>query len=153
MKTVRMLIAAVAACLATGSLAQAENPQLRKEIEAVYAKWDALVAKGDLKGLIAMLDPSFVSTDTQGKVTNYEETKKFMASIFKTTKDARMKSTVNHIQAQSHEVVAWMTMKVSFKMKKGDKWVPTTFTGRFAETLKRIDGRWKFVASQEFPPE
>ena len=137
---------------ATSAFAQSENPQIRKEIEAVYLKWDKMVAKQDVHGLLAMLDKSFVQTDRNSKVTYYPQVKQQVLSMPMIAKNCKSHITIHEIGEQGNEVVAWITMKVTFQARKGSGWEQRTHTGRYAETLRRINGQWKFVASQEFPP-
>src|SRR6185503_12490406 len=118
--------------IASLAFAQSENPTLRKEIQAVYTSFDKMVAAGDVKGICALLDPSFIATDLNGKTTNAAEAKKEMANMMKTIRDQKSQITVNQIQEQGGEVVAWVTMRASGKIKQGDKWVPMVLTQRFA---------------------
>jgi len=148
---IRTLFATLIALASSLAAAQAEDPQLRKEIQQVYTRWDKAAAAGDVDTMISMIDPSFVAIDKNGKVTNYADARKQFQGIFKTIKDPKSKITVNQIQEQGDEVVAWITMTVSFKAKQGDKWAPVSFTAKFAETLKRVGGQWKFVLAQELP--
>jgi ketosteroid isomerase-like protein len=133
------------------AFAQAEDPQVRKEIQRHYAKWDKLVAEGDFKSLFAMLDPSFVGMDKNGRAANCAAAKKQIESMFKNVREPKSKIVVKQIQSQGSEVVAWVSMTASFKMKQGSSWKPMSFTSNFAETLKKIDGQWRFTASQELP--
>jgi ketosteroid isomerase-like protein len=151
MKAIRVVALAILGLCGAIAFAQGESPIVRKEIEAVYEKWDRLVAKQDLKSLLAMIDKSFVMTDAEGKTMNYADMKKQMSSMVGSVRDCKSQITVNQIQEQGNEVVAWVTMKSSFKMKDGSKWVPVSFTARVAETLRKINGEWKFVAAQELP--
>jgi ketosteroid isomerase-like protein len=151
MKTLRLAISFLAMALGAAAFAQAENPQIRKEIEAVYLKWDMLVAKGDTKGLLAMIDKSCAMTDIEGQTHYYPEVKKEFESMFKGVRNQKSTITIHEIQEQGSEVVAWVSMKISFQQKQGNKWTPVSFTGRYAETLRRIGGQWKFVAAQELP--
>jgi ketosteroid isomerase-like protein len=152
MQPIRRALLAVLLILGAGAaLAQPENPALRKEIQEVYAMWDKFVAKKDVEGAIGMLHPTFISIDKNGRTTNYEQVTKTFRSMMGMFRDPKMKIVVDQIQEQGAEVVAWVSMSISFKMKQGDKWVPASHKAKFAETLKKFDGEWKFVASQELP--
>lgn len=146
-----MRFAAIVFVLATalGALAQAENPQIRKEIQAVYAQWDKYVAAKNIEGLMSMLDKSFVGMDEEGNAATYAEVRQHMKSMAGSIADIKSKITVDHVYVQGDEVVAWVTMKLDMKFKGSN--ATETFTGKFAETLKKFDGKWKFVSSQGFP--
>ena len=130
---------------------QGENPEVRKELQKFYAKFDKACMAGDVKTLNSMIHPSFVQTHADGSTSNAAQVKKEIAGMVKISKDAKCKITVDQIQSQGSEAVAWVTMKMSFKMKQGAKWNPMSFTSKFAETLKKVNGNWMFVASQELP--
>jgi ketosteroid isomerase-like protein len=144
---VKLIAVALLGALAVSAVSQGEDPQIRREIQAVYAKWDKLVGEGNVKALMAMIDPSFVATDAEGNTMSYGEVRKMFEDMLKSLREPKSKITVNQIQQQGDEVVAWVTMKASAKMKQGDKWVPMAFTMKFAETFKRVNGQWKFIAS------
>lgn len=137
--------------LASLAFAQGENPQVRQELQKFYAKWDQACIKGDVKALTSMIHPTFVQTHANGKTSNAAQVKKEMAGVIKISKDAKCKIKIDQIQSQGDEAVAWVTMKMSFKMKQGNKWMPMSFNMKFAETLKKFNGNWMFVASQELP--
>lgn len=131
--------------------AQAENPKLRKQIEAVYAKWDRLVAKKDLDGLWAMLDPSFVGVDLDGNRATAAEGRKHFEGLLAEMHDLRSTIKVDQVQGNSDEVVAWVTATVAWKRKVGGKMEQMKFTAKYAETLKRTKDGWKFTFSQMLP--
>jgi len=147
----RFALLAFLLLLASVALGQGEDPQVRKEIQQFYGQFDKACMTGDVKKLNSMIHSSFVQTHADGKTSNAAQVKKEISEMVKITKDAKCKITVNQIQSQGNEAVAWVTMKMSFKMKQGSKWVPTNFTSKYAETLKKFDGKWMFVASQELP--
>jgi ketosteroid isomerase-like protein len=138
-------------CLPLFALAQPESATLRKEIEATYAEFNRFVAKGDIKGVLNMLDKSFVQVDANGNVMTKDQLCKEMEAMMKTISSAKSKIVVNQIFDHGNEVVAWITMTMSFKMKQDGKWVPVSFTGQYAETLKKTPSGWKFIFTQEFP--
>lgn len=153
MKRQIQLIVTFAIALLSPSLVfcQGENPEVRKEIQKFYAQWDKAVMDADVKTLSSMIHKSFVQTHADGKTSNAAQVKKEMSEMIKMGKDTKCKITVDQIQSQGNEAVAWVTMKMSFKFKQGNKWEPVSFVGKYAETLKKFDGKWMFVASQELP--
>lgn len=152
MKAIRLFWFSIAICAGSSiAAAQGEDPQIRKDLQKFYAKWDQACNTGDVKTLYSMIHPTFVMTHANGKTSNAAQVKKELAGMAKMSKDVKSNITLDQIQSQGDEAVAWCTMKVSFKMKQGSKWVPANFTSKFAETLKKFDGKWMFVASQELP--
>lgn len=141
----------LSAVVAASSFAQAEDPALRKEVQALYTRWCQLAAKKDVKALVAMLDPSFQQVDAEGRITTYTQMKSQMESIMAICKDISCKITVDNVYRDGAEITAWGSMTISFKMKQGDKWVPQSFTEKFAETMKRVGGELKFIRSQSLP--
>ncbi|HWP32037.1 MAG TPA: nuclear transport factor 2 family protein [Fimbriimonadales bacterium] len=148
-----MIVCLLGLFLTTSLLSQGEDPQLRKEMEAVYLKWDTLAQKGDLKGLLAMIHPSFVQIDEDGKRTNYAQFKKELTEILKMIREIKSHTVVHHVYGNREECYAWVTTKASFKMKQGEKWQTVSFTMHAAETLKRTPKGWQFVLSQSLPKE
>lgn len=143
-----LLFAALGARFA---LAQAEDPELRKEIQRFYSEWDRKAKAGDLKGLLAMIHPSFTMTDKEGHVTTYSQMKSEMTKLSTMMRGIESKITVRQVQRQGEEVVAWMDMSIRAKMKTGSGWAPMSMNTKIAETLKQFDGKWKVICSQELP--
>ncbi len=131
--------------------AQAENPELRKQVEAVYAKWDRLVAKKDVDGLSAMLDASFVGVDLDGNRATAAEARKHFEAMLAQMHDIKSKIKADHVYGDNNEMVAWVTLTVTWKQKVGGKMEQMKFTAKFAETLKRTKDGWKFTYSQMLP--
>ena len=138
----------LAAFMAAVALAQAEDPQVRREVENFYHDWDRHIAAGDFKALIAMIDPSFAATDETGHTIYYKEAKAGLETTLKMAKNAHSKVTVDQVQVQGGEVVAWVHTKVSYRDAANK---PVAFTLRSAETLRRVGGNWKLVAVQLIP--
>lgn len=151
MVLVRSLFLLLALLVASMAVSQPEDPQLRKEIEAFYAKWDKLVGANNVKGLIDMIDPSFVQVDPDGKKMTYAEMRGQMMAMLDSVREPKSKITLERVYAQGDETVAWVTMVSSFKMQAGKKWKPMSFTMKFAETIKRTPKGLKFVFSQALP--
>ncbi len=152
MKTMKFMMSLLMGSVVIASaLAQAEDPALRKQMQALYASYDKMIAKGDVKGLIATLDPSFVAVDTEGKRTSYAEVKAQYQSIFDTYRDCKSVTSVKHVQSQGGEVTVWAEVVINFKAKQGNRWVAQKMTHRFAETLRPVNGVWKITYSQQLP--
>ncbi|MEM4408679.1 MAG: nuclear transport factor 2 family protein [Candidatus Caldarchaeum sp.] len=125
--------------------------QIRKEIERVYATWDAHVKAGRIEALIKMIDPSFYAIDLDGKRTEYREAIKMMKEAFSSLYQPQSKIKVEHLYVHGDEVVAWVIMKASARFKENGKWRKHEFEARFAETLRKVNGSWRFVCSQMLP--
>jgi ketosteroid isomerase-like protein len=147
----RLLLMMTLAASAILSLAQGENPQIRREIEQVYFKLDRLAEKGDVNGIMAMVSPSVVVTDVNGRVTGWNDMRAMTRQMARTMRDIKMSTRIESIQSQGPEVVAWTTTTASYRQLRNGSWRPMTMTQRCAHTLKRIDGRWLFVAAQNLP--
>ena len=148
---IRKFLAFVTFLFPVIGLAQAENPALRKEIEAVYRKFDSMVAKNDTKGIADLLHESFIQVDADGNTMTKEQLKKAHGEVLKSVQSPRSKCVVESIFDHGSEVVAWITMTMDFKFKDGDKLIPMKLTMKFAETLIRTPQGWKFTYSQMLP--
>ena len=136
------LLLAAAVCSAQNSL--------KSEITSVYEKWDRLVLKKDLKGILSMFDKSFHQVMADGQKSNLKQTEAMFGSMINQMQVTKCNSKVHTVQATKNkdEAVAWITIYVSGvdQMKK-----PFAFTASFAETLRKTPNGWKFWHSQEFP--
>jgi ketosteroid isomerase-like protein len=134
-----------------GAFAQGENPQTRREIEQVYFSLDRLAEKGDVDGIMAMVSPSVVVTDVDGTVSGWNELRAMTREMASTMQNVRMDTRIETIQTQGPEVVAWTTTTANYQQRRNGVWVPMQVTSKCAHTLKRINGRWMFVAAQNLP--
>jgi ketosteroid isomerase-like protein len=137
--------------LLTGAQAQGESPQVRREIEQIYFKLDRLAEKGDANGIMALVSPSVVVMDENGKVTGWIEMRSMTSQMARSMRNIKMHTRIDSIQTQGPEVVAWTTTSASYSQLRNGRWVPMQMTSRCAHTLKRIDDRWMFVAAQNLP--
>ena len=133
------------------ALAQGENPQVRREIERVYFKLDRLAEKGDVDGIMSMVSPNVVVMDVNGRVSGWDEMRSMTRRMARSMRDVKMNTRVENIQTQGPEVVAWTTTTSTYRQLRNGRWMPMTMTARCAHTLKRVDGRWMFVAAQTLP--
>ena len=149
----RKLVYVWAVALATSicAFAQGENPDVRRQIEAVYFKLDRLAEKGDVDGIMAMVSPSVAVIDENGKVTGWNQMRSMTRRMASTMRDIKMNTRIDNIQSQGPEVVAWTTTTASYRQMQNGRWSPMTMTSRCAHTLKMINGRWMFVAAQNLP--
>src|SRR5690349_20601674 len=106
---IRLFVVSITLAVAVFGSAKGEDPQTRKEIQQTYAKWDKAVNAQDMKGCLALIDPSFVGTTKEGKTATYAQMKAQMQAMAKTASDFRSQITVNQVQQQGAEVVAWVT--------------------------------------------
>ncbi len=124
---------------------------VRKEVMQVYAKWDAYVQQGKVQALVDMIHPSFYAVDANGNRTNYKEAIRMMKEMLASLRDLKSRITVEHLYVSGDEVVAWVTLKSSFRVLEKGKLKEYAFEGRFAETLKKFGNSWRFVCSQMLP--
>lgn len=132
---------------------QAEDPQLRREVQQLYAAFDRAVAKMDEKAILDFLDPSFVAVDERGKQMTYKDFKAMMKSMSGMAKDMKSRITVQQVQGDMREAYAWITMESTMSVKEGKTWKRMKMTERFVETLKKTPGGWKISYSQVLPKE
>jgi ketosteroid isomerase-like protein len=147
MRPITVLLATLVASLA---FAQAEDARLRSEITAMLARWDKASMAADVKTQMAMLTPDFHQIDLDGKVEGRAVVKGHLEAVAKNFHVIKIHHRLDHLQPTSgDEAVAWVTMSVEFKNKKTG--VVGKFTGRFAETARRVNGTWMFASSQALP--
>ncbi|MBX3119219.1 MAG: nuclear transport factor 2 family protein [Fimbriimonadaceae bacterium] len=151
MKKVRIAMSLLLAVLAVSSFGQAEDAVLRKDMQKLYASWDGMVAKKDVKGLMSYLDKGFVGVDTEGNRMTYTESKDQLEMFFRVLRDVKTKTAVKHVRRQGPEAVAWVEMELTYKTQDNGKWVPMKVTMRFAETMKWTANGWRITYSQELP--
>lgn len=130
--------------------AQAEDPALRRSVQAFYTQGDRLASAGDWKSVLGMYSPSFVMVDKQGAQTGYAEFKSHLHSM-EGTRDMKSITSVKQVQGNSQEAMAWIEMTWNFKLKQGTRWVAMKKTTRWTETLKSTGNGWKITYAQELP--
>ncbi len=155
-----LVVTTLGVCLASGSYAGRGDrlAEIRREVERVYSAWDAYVEAGRVEELVKMIDPSFYAIDTEGNRTHYSEAVRMLKEMLSSAgkpgskmKDLRSRIKVEAIYLQGDEVVAWVTLKASAKVKENGQWKVQTFEAKFAETLKKFGKTWRFVCSQMLP--
>jgi ketosteroid isomerase-like protein len=113
-------------------------------------KWDKASMTGDVKTQMAMLTSDFHQIDVNGKIEGRPEVKGHLEAVAKNFHVIKIHHRLDQLQPTSGaEAVAWVTMSVEFKNKKTG--VVGKFTGRFAETARRVNGHWLFASSQALP--
>lgn len=132
-------------------LAQVEDAELRREIQGVYRKWDRLMARGDSKRMLATVDPSWTMVDPSGMRLGYSDMKSMIATLSKDVRSMNSRIIVNSVQGFGDEATAWVTSTENFQVRRGRKWVRVQQTNKYAETLKKVDGQWRFVYTQGLP--
>jgi ketosteroid isomerase-like protein len=147
MRLITSLLATLAACI---SVAQLEKDVLHASVSAMLAKWDKACMAGDVKTQMAMLTPDFHQIDLDGKVEGRAIVKGHLESVAKNFHVIKIHHRLDQLQPTSgDEAVAWVSMSVEFKNKKTG--AVGKFTGRFAETARRVNGTWMFASSQALP--
>jgi ketosteroid isomerase-like protein len=148
MRNLAVFFVLAISCLGFG---QGENAQLRKEVTQLYAAFDRAVNTADFNAAFALMDPSFVAVDENGKSMTYKEFKTMVNSMKGVMKDMRSHITVQQVQGNSNEAFVWLTMRHSFSMKEGKTWKKYDMTEKFVETLKKTPSGWKITYSQMQP--
>lgn len=142
---------ALVAIAALPSFGQVEDAELRREIQGVYNKWDRLIARGDTKKMLAMVDPSWTMVDTSGTRLGYADMKAMISTMSKSVRSMTSRIVVNSVQGYGDEATAWVTSTESFQLRRGKKWITVKQTNKYAETLRKVDGQWRFVYTQGLP--
>ena len=145
----KLILGVLLSLLAVQVFAQGERPEVRKQVENFFAKFDAYIGAKDTKGLFTLFAPGYYSVDKQGKRTELAEWKKGVLGANKTTKDIKSHIQIKNVQLQDQEIVVWIQQKITYTSKQNGKWVTATSTSRWAETLKATDAGLKSVSSQE----
>lgn len=147
----RLATLSILCALSSVSFAQGEDPALRNAAQKFYTHWDSLMAKMDAKGMWELFHPAYTMVDVNGKSHTLKDMKAQFQSMVGNVKDVKSKISVDHVGGTAQELLTWGTMKMSFKMKQGSKWVTMNFTEKFAETLVMTPSGYKLIYSQALP--
>jgi ketosteroid isomerase-like protein len=133
------------------AMSQPENPEIRKEIGAVYKKFDEAYSKKDIDGMMALLHGSYMHVDPNGFTSSKAQMRKAQEEALRDIHSIKSKCVVNAIFDHGSEVVAWITMTVHSKFDDGENLISSSFTIRFADTLVRTPKGWRIIYSQVLP--
>ncbi|MBX7132241.1 MAG: nuclear transport factor 2 family protein [Fimbriimonadaceae bacterium] len=141
------LTTALACALTIPGLAQQEDPQLRREVQAFYNSFDRTLNAGNHRKLLDFFDPAWVMVGADNKTVTLAQ----MVEMGKSMKPGNLRSkiVVNSVQANGNEICAWITGTMSFRTSRRAKWMTTT--ERYAETIRRTPNGLKFVYAQALP--
>lgn len=144
MKTLTTTLAIV---LTLPAFAQQEDPQLRREVQDFYGRWDRTMNSGNFRKLLDFMDPSWAMVGPDNSTVTLAQ----MVELGKSFKPGmvRSKIVVNSVQANGDEICAWITGTMSFRTSRRGKW--THVTERVAETIRRTPSGLKFVYAQVLP--
>ncbi len=118
-------------------------------MEAVFAKMDSAIAKQDMKTFFGMFVPGYYMVDKNGKNMTHAEFRANIEGMLKSTVSVKSKTRVYNVQLMDTEVVVWMQQEMSWVQKVNGANQTGRSTTRWAESLVRRDGAWKFKSSQE----
>jgi hypothetical protein len=135
--------------VASIACAQEERPGARKEIEAFYAKGDAMVSSGHMAQYVTLFSPNFYFVDSDGRRQEFPTFRANLMSAARVWKELKLKTTVKNVQLQDGEITVWVEEMLSHKELRNGKWVPMTQTTRYADGLGRVGNGWRFVSSQQ----
>ncbi|CAN5432968.1 hypothetical protein BH11ARM1_BH11ARM1_15110 [soil metagenome] len=137
----------VAACAAAN--AQNERDSTRKMAEDYFMKADMAINKGDVSGFLNMFAPSYYSVDTDGKRMEWSTFRSQVMGMMKSTKNVHSTIMIKNVQLMDNEIVVWTQQQLKYSVNQNGKWMPMVSTTRWAENLKKVDGKWKFASSQQ----
>jgi len=141
----------VALCLsAVSTFAQSEETSLRKQMEAIFLKWDKVVMGDSLAAVWPFFHKGYYMVDTEGRRMNFPEFKQMVIQMAKSSKMVSTRTRIWNVQLQDQEAVVWVQNEMVWKEQAGGKWATKRATTRWAENLVRggIHG-WQFRSSQQ----
>jgi hypothetical protein len=74
-----------------------------------------------------------------------------ISTMSKSVRSMTSRIVVNSVQGYGDEATAWVTSTESFQLRRGKKWITVKQTNKYAETLRKVDGQWRFVYTQGLP--
>jgi hypothetical protein len=129
--------------------AQEERASDRKMAEDLYAKCDAEIRSGNISAFLTHFSPGFYYVDANGKRTDFAQFKAELVGMVKAMKGMKEETRIKNVQLQNDELVVWVEMTFTYKVKHGTKWVTEAHKARSADSLARKNGSWVFTSSQE----
>ena len=151
MNRIKFVLIAVFALTGSLVVSQSENAAAHNKMQAIYNQFCKFAEAKNVEGMWKFVDKSCVMVEADGSKMGAAAAKKEMVDIFKVMKDIKCRVKVDHVSVDGPEVCAWVTMSVSSKFKEGNKWVPFSFTAKYAETWRNFGGNWKVVYAQALP--
>lgn len=139
MKILSAVLLFALACMALG---QAENRELRREMERFYDRWDRAIEVGGVNSLMNLVEPDFYQVDKQGHRITLGGFEDQMRGMMRGNNSAS--TTVMHVREGYNEAIAWI--KTTYSWGNGK-----TSTQRIAHTLRRTPSGWKVYYSQILP--
>jgi ketosteroid isomerase-like protein len=135
--------------LALASLSFAQNSP-RQEVEKVFRIWEIAIAKKDAKALAALMDKHGYTVSLDGTRWPFSRAEQDLGGWLKSLRKASESITIDSLSIQGDEAVAWITSVTRYE-EKGSSGKPKVSISRAADTLRRINGKWQFVYSQDLP--
>lgn len=136
--------------VASAAFAQKEESSTRRELTEYFRTLGAAIEKEDMKKVLTLMDPSYVSVNVNGDRMNLEQCKAMWTQGLAMMRDIKVVITVKNVQLQKMEANVWYEMKMSGTMGTGKDAQKTSFTTRYCDTLVNRGG-WKAVYSMELP--
>lgn len=142
----RLLLSALAFTAAALSFAQVTP---RQEVEQVFKNWEKAMAARDAKALAALMDKHGYTVSLSGDRWPFSRAEQDLGAWMKTLRSASTKITIDSCSIYGDEAVAWITTVTRYEPNAASKQKPGVSVSRSADTLRRINGKWKFVWSQD----
>jgi ketosteroid isomerase-like protein len=133
-----MIVPVLVIGLATPTLAQTADQQMRQQVEAVHMKWRDAVNKGDGEGLATVLAPNGFGIDAFGKLVGVEAASERIKSIHK--KGLVLTTMIDDVQPLKGGQVA--VASGSFTSKFTDPSIPPG-QGNWVQVYEREGDGWK----------
>ena len=138
------LLVVLAALLMMVGPARADEKELRKEFEAIYARVDQAIKNKDTKSLIAMLADDFTSKEEDGKILDREQSIASVTQSMAAIKEVHSAATkIDSLKEGNGQVVVDYTQTVKATIDGADgstHEIVATQKGR--DTWARTDHDW-----------
>ncbi len=131
--------------------AQPESDTARIQAEAIYARADAAINRGNFNAFFGMFAPDFHMVDLQGKKSNFGQFKSMLMQQVKSMRDIHVRTRVWNVQLQTQEMSVWVQEELSWRQMSNGRMVPMNYTSRYCDTLRNDGGKWLFTYSQSLP--
>jgi hypothetical protein len=142
----KLLLSVLAFTVAAFSITQVTP---RQEVEQVFKSWEKAMAVKDARALAALMDKNGYTVSLTGDRWPFSQAEHDLGAWMKTLRSASSKITIDSCSIYRDEAVAWITTVTTTEPYGDPKhrgWFSVT---RSADTLRRINGKWKFVWSQD----
>ena len=124
-----------------------DDPVLRHEISALYNKWNAATAMGEIKTVLAMVHPKFEYFTPEG-TQNYRQFCDRVSHAIASSRKMKFGVAIENVEGFGNEAVAWTTYSVSAEFHQGKKWIPFRYKLNLIDTFEKSAKGWLIRSSR-----